>query len=80
MCVFNDSNRCIFVDKGTLIASVKPVLPTDTLFLIDENDMDYIDIDSHSTETRSVNLVGKKKSKKPPKKPVFSRPVQNDPN
>ena len=50
MCVFHDSNRCISVDKATLIASEKPDLPTDTLFLIDENDLDDIDIDSHSTE------------------------------
>ena len=63
MCVFNDSNRCISGDKGTLIASVKPVLPTDTLFLIDENDLDDIDIDSNSAATQSVNLVGKKKDK-----------------
>ena len=30
--------------------------------------------------TQSVNLGGKKKSKKPLKKPVFSRPIQDDPN
>ena len=51
-----------FVDKGTLIAFVKPVLPTDTLFLIDENDLDDIVVGSHSTEAQSVNLLGRKKS------------------
>ena len=81
------------VDRGTLIASVKPVLRTDTLFLIAENDLDDIDIDSSSTETKSVNLVGKnsstetqpvnlvgKKKNKKTLKHVFSRPIQNQPN
>ena len=37
-----------------------------------------MNIDSHSTEKQSVNLVSKKKSTKPLKKPAFSRPIQND--
>ena len=68
--IYNDSNTPLHVAKGVHIASLTPIVPTTTLYLIDESDL--ADIASETNTVFSIQQSTGKGKKRVPK-PTFSR-------